>query len=109
LNKEEKMALQDLFKNMIFACLGMQEILKEFLNDLVKRGKMSESEAAKIINEFISKSEEAKEGFKENFKEMIQKTLQGMNLATKDEIENMKALINEMNLRITKIEEKLKE
>ncbi|MGB9710199.1 MAG: phasin family protein [Thermodesulfovibrio sp.] len=103
------MALQDLFKNMIFACLGMQEILKEFLNDLVKRGKMSESEAAKIINEFISKSEEAKEGFKENFKEMIQKTLQGMNLATKDEIENMKALINEMNLRITKIEEKLKE
>ncbi|WP_353684144.1 hypothetical protein V4D30_09745 [Thermodesulfovibrio sp. 3907-1M] len=100
---------QDLFKNMIFACLGMQEILKEFLNDLVKKGKMSESEAAKIVNEFISKSEEAKEGFKESFKEMIQKTLQGMNLATKDEIENLKSLINEMNLRITKIEEKLKE
>lgn len=103
------MALQDLFKNMIFACLGMQEILKEFLNDLVKKGKMSESDAAKIINEFISKSEEAKEGFKENFKEMIQKTLQGMNLATKDEIESLKSLINEMNLRITKIEERLKE
>ncbi|GAB5046687.1 phasin family protein [Thermodesulfovibrio sp. TK110] len=101
--------LQDLFKNMIFACLGMQEILREFLNDLVKRGKMSESEAAKIVNEFISKSEEAKEGFKENFKEMIQKTLQGMNLATKDEIESLKSLINEINLRITKIEEKLKE
>lgn len=103
------MALQDLFKNMIFACLGMQEILEEFLNELVKKGKMSSSEAAKIINEFISKSEQAKEGFKENFKEMIQKTLQGMNLATKDEIESLKSLINEMNLRITKIEEKLKE
>lgn len=102
------MPLQDLFRNMLFACLGMQEMLREFLNDLVKRGKMSESEAAKIINEFISKSEEAKEGFKDNFKEMIQKTLQGMNLVTKDEIENLKSLINDINLRITKIEEKLK-
>lgn len=103
------MALQDIFKNMIFACLGMQEIFREFLNDLVKKGKMSESEAARIINEFISKSEEVKEGFKDNFKEMIQKTLQEMNLATKDEIENLKSLINEVNLRITKIEGKLKE
>ncbi|MCX7724086.1 MAG: hypothetical protein N2042_02420 [Thermodesulfovibrio sp.] len=103
------MALQDLFKNMIFACLGMQELLKEFLNDLVKRGKMSESEAGKLINEFISKTEEAKEGFKENLKEIVQKTLQGMNIATKDEVENLKSLINELNLRITKIEEKIKE
>ncbi len=99
------MMLLDLFKNMLFACLGIQEMLREFLNDLVKRGKMSESEAAKIINEFISKSEEAKE----SFKEMVQKTLQGMNLTTKDEIENLKSLINEINLRITKIEEKLKD
>ncbi|GAQ95629.1 polyhydroxyalkanoate synthesis regulator phasin [Thermodesulfovibrio aggregans] len=103
------MALQDIFKNMIFACLGMQEVLKDFLNDLVKRGKMSESEAAKIVNEFISKSEEAKESFKENFKEMIEKAIQGMNLATRQDLENLKSTINEMNLRISKIEEKLKE
>lgn len=103
------MALQDIFKNMIFACLGMQEVLKDFLNDLVKRGKMSESEAAKIVNEFISKSEEAKERFKENFKEMIEKAIQGMNLATRQDLENLKSTINEMNLRISKIEEKLKE
>lgn len=103
------MAVQDLFKNMVFAFLGMQALLREFLNDLVKRGQMSESEASKIIDEFIAKSEQAKESFKENFKEMIQKTLQGMNLATKDEVENLKSLINELNLRITKIEEKMKE
>ncbi|MEN2993871.1 MAG: hypothetical protein ABDH19_00785 [Thermodesulfovibrio sp.] len=103
------MALQDLLKNIIFACLGMQELLKEFVNDLVKRGKMSESEAGKLINEFISKTEEAKEGFKENLKEIVQKTLQGMNIATKEEVENLKSLVNELNLRIAKIEEKIKE
>lgn len=32
-----------------------------------------------------------------------------MNLVTKDEIENLKSLINDINLRITKIEEKLKD
>lgn len=97
--------MSNLFKNMIFACLGIQEMLKEFFNYLVKRGKMSESEAAKKINEFMSKSEEAKK----SFKEMVQKTLQGMNLTTKDEIENLKSLINEINLRVMKIEEKLKD
>ena len=103
------MALNELFKNMIFACFGMQEMLKDFVSELVKKGKMSDSEAAKVINEFISKSEEAKENFKESIKEIIQKTLQGMNLPTKDEVDNLKSLINELNVRIAKIEEKLKD
>ncbi|WP_028845647.1 phasin family protein [Thermodesulfovibrio thiophilus] len=103
------MALNELFKNMIFACFGMQEMLKDFVSELVKKGKMSDSEAAKVINEFISKSEEAKENFKESIKEIIQKTLQGMNLPTRDEVDNLKSLINELNVRIAKIEEKLKD
>lgn len=103
------MALNELFKNMIFACFGMQEMLKDFVSELVKKGKMSDSEAAKVINEFMSKSEEAKENFKESIKEIIQKTLQGMNLPTKDEVDNLKSLINELNVRIAKIEEKLKD
>ncbi|HOA83474.1 MAG TPA: hypothetical protein PKZ17_03955 [Thermodesulfovibrio thiophilus] len=103
------MALNELFKNMIFACFGMQEMLKDFVSELVKKGKMSDSEAAKVINEFMSKSEEAKENFKESIKEIIQKTLQGMNLPTRDEVDNLKSLINELNVRIAKIEEKLKD
>lgn len=103
------MALNELFKNMIFACFGMQEMLKDFVSELVKKGKMSDSEAAKVINEFMSKSEEAKENFKESIKEIIQKTLQGMNLPTKDEVDNLNSLINELNVRIAKIEEKLKD
>lgn len=103
------MALNELFKNMIFACFGMQEMLKDFVSELVKKGKMSDSEAAKVINEFISKSEEAKENFKESIKEIIQKTLQGMNLPTRDEVDNLNSLINELNVRIAKIEEKLKD
>ena len=70
---------------------------------------MSDSEAAKVINEFMSKSEEAKENFKESIKEIIQKTLQGMNLPTRDEVDNLKSQINELNVRIAKIEEKLKD
>jgi len=92
-----------------FACFGMQEMLKDFVSELVKKGKMSDSEAAKVINEFMSKSEEAKENFKESIKEIIQKTLQGMNLPTRDEVDNLKSLINELNVRIAKIEEKLKD
>ncbi len=103
------MALNELFKNMIFACFGMQEMLKDFVSELVKKGKMSDSEAAKVINEFMSKSEEAKENFKESIKEIIQKTLQGMNLPTRDEVDNLNSLINELNVRIAKIEEKLKD
>lgn len=103
------MALNELFKNMIFACFGMQEMLKDFVSELVKKGKMSDSEAAKVINEFMSKSEEAKENFKESIKEIIQKTLQGMNLPTRDEVDNLKSLINELNVRIAKIEEELKD
>lgn len=100
------MLIQDLFKNMVFACLGIQELMKEFLGDLVRRGRMSESEAAKIINEFIQKSDSAKESFKENLKEMINNTIQGLNLSTKQDIEELKSIINELSLRVTKLEEK---
>lgn len=103
------MALQDLFKNMIFVCLGMQEMLKDFFNALAKRGRMSESETAKIINQFMSKSKEARESFKKSLKETAQRTLERMNLPTKDEVESLKSLIKEMNSRLAKIEEKLKE
>jgi len=33
------MALNELFKNMIFACFGMQEMLKDFVSELVKKAR----------------------------------------------------------------------
>lgn len=93
-------------RKVLLAGIGMQEKAKEIVEELVKKGELSETQGAKIIKEW---SKEADKGFDELGKavsEGITKALDKMPLATKKDVEELSARVKELTDRIAGLESK---
>jgi polyhydroxyalkanoate synthesis regulator phasin len=98
------MALFDVVRNALLAGFGVQEKVKEFVDELVKKGELSESQGAKLVKEWGEKVQKNTEDISKSFNEMIAKTLSKMNLSTKDDIEKLNQKIDSLASRVGKIE-----
>ena len=69
--------MEDTLKNLLYAGVGLaseaSEKIQKEVDKLVEKGKTSDSEAKRIIDEFISKSEEKVGEFEGKFNEMVEK------------------------------------
>lgn len=98
------MTLFETVRNAMLAGLGMQEKVREFVDELVKKGELSESQGAKLVKEWSEKAEKGTEGLTKNFSEILTRTLDKMNLPTKDDIEKLNKKIQYLSGRIKKLE-----
>ncbi|MFA4827718.1 MAG: phasin family protein [Thermodesulfovibrionales bacterium] len=98
------MTLFETVRNAMLAGLGMQQKVREFVDELVKKGELSESQGAKLIKEWSEKAEKGTEGLTKNFSEILTKTLDKMNLPTKDDIEKLNKKVQALSGRIKKLE-----
>lgn len=98
------MTLFDVVRNAMLAGLGIQEMFKESLDNLVKKGELSESQGAKILKEWTEKADKTSEQLSKNISELVTKTLEKMNLPTKDDIEKLNKEIQSLSDRIKKLE-----
>jgi polyhydroxyalkanoate synthesis regulator phasin len=96
--------LFDLMKNAMLAGLGIQEMIKEFLDELVKKGELSESQGAKLLKEWTEKAGKTSDQLSKNISELMTKTINKMNLPTKDDIEKLQKEIQSLSDRIKKLE-----
>ncbi|MEW6109793.1 MAG: phasin family protein [Nitrospirota bacterium] len=99
------MALFDVLRNALLAGFGVQEKVKEFIDDLVKKGELSESQGAKLVKEWSEKAQKNTEDISKSLGEVLEKTLDKMNLPTKGDIGKLEEKINSLSSRISKIEE----
>ena len=74
------MALFDMLRNALMAGFGVQEKVREFIDELVKKGELSESQGAKLIKEWSEKAEKNTEEISKSLSEVMEKTLSKMNL-----------------------------
>jgi polyhydroxyalkanoate synthesis regulator phasin len=98
------MTIFETVRNALLAGLGMQQKVKEFIDDLVKKGELSESQGAKLVKEWSDKAEKGTDQFTKNFSEILTKTLNKMNLPTKDDIEKLNKKIQNLSNRVKKLE-----
>lgn len=98
------MTLFDVVRNAMLAGLGIQETFKEFLDNLVKKGELSESQGAKILKEWTEKADKTSEQLSKNISELVTRTLEKMNLPTKDDIEKLNKEILSLSDRLSKFE-----
>ncbi|MDA8105424.1 MAG: phasin family protein [Acidobacteriota bacterium] len=103
------MSLFDVIRNAMLAGFGMQEKVKDFIDDLVKKGELSESQGAKLVKEWSEKFEKNTEEVGKNISESVSKALEKMKLATKEDIGKLNEKIDSLGSRISKIEESKKE
>ena len=98
------MTFFDVVRNAMLAGFGIQEKVKEFIDELVKKGELSESQGAKLFKEWTEKAGKTSDQLSKNISELVTKALEKMNLPTKDDIEKLNKEIQSLSDRIKKIE-----
>lgn len=100
------MSIVDVLRNAMLAGFGVQEKVREMVDDLVKKGELSESQGAKLVKEWSEKVEKNTEDIGRNLSDVVAKTLEKMNLSTKDDIAKINEKIDALSERVSKIEGK---
>ena len=84
----------DYIRKMTLAGAGLAiittEKIQEMMDDLVKKGEMTEKEARETVNEYVEKSKQAKRDLEDKVEQMITGLLNRMNIPTRKEIEEIK-------------------
>lgn len=98
------MTVFDVVRNALLAGFGVQEKVKEFVDDLVKKGEVSDSQGAKLIKEWTEKADKSSEEISKTLSDIIKKTLEKMNLPTSDDIDKLSKKLNALTARVKKLE-----
>lgn len=98
------MTFFDVVRNALLAGFGVQEKVKEFIDELVKKGELSESQGAKLVKEWTEKADKSTEQFSKTMTDVVTKTLEVMNLPTKDDITRLDEKIQTLSARIGRLE-----
>lgn len=98
------MTVFEMVRNSLLAGFGVQEKVKEFVDDLVKKGELSDSQGAKLIKEWSDKADRSSKEISKTFSDVVAKAVERMNLATKADIEKLTKKIHLLNGRVKKLE-----
>ena len=98
------MAFFDVIRNAMLAGFGVQEKVREFVDDLVKKGELSESQGAKLVKEWSDKFDKNTQDISKSLNEAVVKALDKMNLATKDDISKINEKIDAISSRVGRME-----
>lgn len=98
------MTVFDVVRNAILAGFGVQEKVKEFIDELVKKGELSESQGAKLVKEWTEKADKSTADLGKTISDLVSKTLEKMNIPTREEIERLNKKIQSLSARVKKLE-----
>ena len=98
------MTVADLIKRAMLAGLGAQEKAKEFVDELVKAGELSKSDASSLVKEWVSKAEDSRKEFDSKIKDAIAASFEKLNIPTRDDIEKVEKKLQNISARLAKLE-----
>ena len=97
----------DLIKKAFYTGLGAAELTREKVEELARelseKGKVSESEIKRFVEEMLAKSQESKEQLKKQLEKVSEETMKRMNLASRDDLDALEKRLAE---EIRKVKEK---
>jgi polyhydroxyalkanoate synthesis regulator phasin len=96
--------LFETIRNALLAGLGAQEVVSEFVEGLIKRGELSESQGAGLIKEWMDKTRKGAFQMQPDIPGFITMAMDKMNLATKDDIDRLNTKIYDLSERLKHIE-----
>ncbi|MCJ7600717.1 MAG: hypothetical protein MUO63_04340 [Desulfobulbaceae bacterium] len=97
----------ELIKKAFYTGLGAAELtrgkVEELAKELAEKGKVSDSEIKKFVDEMLDKSQERKDQLMKQFEKVTEEALKKMNLASRDDLDALEKRLAE---KIQKQQEK---
>jgi poly(hydroxyalkanoate) granule-associated protein len=97
----------DIVRKALLAGLGMQEKVKDLVEDLVKKGELNEREGAKLVKEWMEKAKSSTTDMNKMFSEGVAKGLEKANIATKEDVDKLTKKVRELTVRVKKLENEI--
>jgi len=91
------MSLLEVWQKALMAGVGMQEKIKDMVDELVKKGELSESQGAKLIKEWSDKAGATKDEFEKSIKDLIQKAVEKINFPTRKEFDELNKKVDSLS------------
>lgn len=98
------MTVFDVVRSAVLAGFGVQEKVGEFVDDLVRKGELSESQGAKLVREWAEKADKNTTDVSKVISEAASKTLERMNIASKDDLDKLNKKLSALSARVKKLE-----
>ncbi|HER63469.1 MAG TPA: hypothetical protein ENO11_05795 [Desulfobacteraceae bacterium] len=102
--------MQEIIKNLFYlgagAAFATKEKIEELKNELVEKGKMTQDEGKKFVDELTKKSEDIKKEIDDKINRTVTERLEKMNVATGDDIADLRAQIQELRAMVEKAKPK---
>ena len=96
--------MMDLFKKAVLAGIGVasltMEKVEELSKDLIDKGKLSEQEGEKFLQEMQKRAEESREALKQQTDRLVESALDRMQLAKTSDLEKLQAEIEGLRKEI---------
>ncbi len=100
--------MKEMLKNVLYTGLGAAFLTKEKIEDvrkeLIEKGKMSQEEGKQFVDEVLRKSEKVKDQLDLWINTRVEERINQLNLATKDEIAELRRKIEELQVALNKNE-----
>jgi polyhydroxyalkanoate synthesis regulator phasin len=92
--------MNELIKKTLLTGLGLAFLTKEKIEEMTKefteKGKLSKQEGKKLYDELLEKAEESKKDVKKQIESITKETMKKMNLASRDDLQDMEKRLQEM-------------
>lgn len=98
------MVIAEVIKKAMLVGLGAQEKAREFVEELVKAGELSKSEASTLVKEWTTKTEERTKEFDKRVKDTVANILEKLNIPSREDMEKLEKKLQTLNARLKKLE-----
>jgi polyhydroxyalkanoate synthesis regulator phasin len=99
------MTINEIIHKTLMAGLGIPEKIGEVVDDLVKKGEISESQGAKLLREYSEKVSKTGDEINKTVSELIDRALEKLNIPTRDELEKLNKKVTSLSSKVKKLEE----
>ncbi len=102
--------MKELLKNVLYLGAGAafltKEKIEELKAELIDKGKLSQDEGKQFVDDLLSKSESAKDQLELKISQIVDDQIRKLNIATRDDLSELKRLVQELQIAINKKEDK---
>lgn len=96
--------MDKLFKKVLYTGIGIftstTERLQKAIDDLVQRGKLSEEEGMKVVEDVVKNTENKKEEYESRFRRLIDSALSKLNLPQGDTYDKLEKRIKSLEVKL---------